>query len=249
VIKQSLSWWAFCRQGVTPEILVREAKRIGYAGFDLVPEEHWGRIIDAGMTVACVSGHQSLADGLNRRENHDRIAGEIEQNLIKAVQNGIPKLVVFSGNRAGSEDGAEATAEVLRRVVPLAEETGVTLILELLNSKKDHRGYEADHTDWGAAVCRQVDSRRVKLLYDIYHMQIMEGDVIATIRTHHDQIAHYHTAGVPGRRDLDTNQELFYPAIMRAIAETGFDGFVGHEFLPRGETIPAMEEAFRVCTV
>jgi hydroxypyruvate isomerase len=125
----------------------------------------------------------------------------------------------------------------------------VTLILELLNSKKDHNGYEADRTWWGVDVCAQVGSPRVKLLYDIYHMQIMEGDVIATVREHHTHFAHYHTAGVPGRRDLDTNQELFYPAIARAIAETGFDGFIGHEFLPKGETIPAMEEAFRACDV
>lgn len=248
-MKQSLSWWAFCRPDMTPETLVLEAKRIGYTGFDLVPEEHWGRVNDAGMTVTCVGGHQSLTDGMNRRANHDRIAGEIEENLIKATQNGIPNLVVFSGNRAGDVDGSEATAEVLRRVVPFAHEVGVTLILELLNSKKDHQGYEADRTSWGAAVCEQVNSARVKLLYDIYHMQIMEGDVITTLRANKEQIAHYHTAGVPGRRDLDDDQELFYPAIVRAIADTGFDGFIGHEFVPKGATIAAMEAAFRACSL
>jgi hydroxypyruvate isomerase len=248
-MKQSLSWWAFCRQGVTPEMLVTEAKRIGYAGFDLVPEEHWGLINDAGLTIACVGGHQSLTDGMNRRENHERIVGQIEENLVKAVQFDIANLVVFSGNRVGDEDGREATAEVLRRLAPSAEDAGVTLILELLNSKKDHKGYEADRTQWGVEVCEQVGSPRVKLLYDIYHMQIMEGNVISTIGAHHAQFAHYHTAGVPGRRDLDTAQELFYPAIARAIADTGFDGFIGHEFLPKGETIPAMEEAFRACKV
>ena len=248
-MKQSLSWWAFCRQGVTPDLLVSEAKRIGYSGFDLVPEEHWQRIKDAGLTIACVSGHQSLTDGLNRRENHDRIAGEIDQNLAKAVQFGIPNLVVFSGTRAGEGDGSDATVEILRRVAPSAENAGVTLIMELLNSKKDHKGYEADRTQWGVDICAQVGSPRVKLLYDIYHMQIMEGDVIATIGAHHAYFAHYHTAGVPGRRDLDTSQELFYPAIMRTITGTNFDGFVGHEFLPKGETITAMEEAFRTCDV
>jgi hydroxypyruvate isomerase len=248
-MKQSLSWWAFCRQGMTPQNLVTEAKRIGYGGFDLVPEEHWGLINDAGMTVACVGGHSSLTDGLNRRENHDRILGQIEQNLEKAVRFGIPNLVVFSGNRNENMDGSEATIDVLRRVSAAAEDAGVTLILELLNSKKDHPNYEADRTLWGVSVCEQVGSPRVKLLYDIYHMQIMEGDVIATIGAHHNQFAHYHTAGVPGRRDLDDVQELQYPAIVRAIADTGFDGFLGHEFLPKGETIPAMEEAFRVCDV
>ena len=249
MMKQSLSWWAFCRQDVTPQMLVTEAKRIGYAGFDLVPEEHWGRVNDAGLTIACVGGHQSLTDGLNRRENHDRIAREIEQNLAKAVGARIPNLVVFSGNRVGNEDGTDATVEVLQRVARAAEDAGVTLILELLNSKKDHPNYEADRAHWGVRVCEQVGSPCVKLLYDIYHMQIMEGDVIATIGAHHAQFAHYHTAGVPGRRDLDEAQELYYPAIVRAIEATGFDGFVGHEFLPKGETIPAMEEAFRICGV
>ncbi len=249
MIKQSLSWWAFCRDDMTPETLVREAKRIGYAGFDLVPAEHWGLVNDAGLTITCVGGHQSLSDGLNRRENHDRVAREIEENIIRAFQNGIPNLVVFTGNRVEGEDGTEATVEVLRRVVPFAEETGVTLILELLNSKKDHRGYEADRTPWGAAVCDMVNSKRVKLLYDIYHMQIMEGDVITTIKAYQDRIAHYHTAGVPGRRDLDETQELYYPAIVTAIAETGFEGFLGHEFLPKGGTVAAMEAAFRLCDV
>ena len=248
-MKQSLSWWAFYRQGVTPQMLVTEAKRIGYAGFDLVPQEHWGLVNDAGLTVTCVGGHSSLTDGLNRRENHDRICREIEENLIKAMQNWIPNLVVFSGNRTGSDDGTDATVEALRRVVPFAEEVGVTLILELLNSKKDHPNYEADRTHWGASICEQVNSKRVKLLYDIYHMQVMEGDVIATVGANHAQIAHYHTAGVPGRRDLDDAQELYYPAIVRAIEATGFDGFLGHEFLPKGDTIPAMEEAFRICNV
>src|SRR5687768_7417556 len=127
-MKQSLSWWAFCRQGMTPERLVAEAKRIGYAGFDLVPEEHWGVVTDAGLIVACVGGHQSLGDGLNRRANHDRITQQIEENLAKAVRVGIPNLVVFSGNRDGDEDGADATAEVLRRVAPMAEDAGVTLV-------------------------------------------------------------------------------------------------------------------------
>jgi hydroxypyruvate isomerase len=249
-MKQTLSWWAFCRQGMTPERLVSEAKRIGYAGFDLVPEEHWPVVADGGMVLACVAGHGTLTDGLNRRANHDRITGEIEASLEKAARWGIPNLVVFSGNRAeGGEDGTDATVEGLRRVAPAAEQAGVTLVLELLNSKKDHPGYEADRTAWGAAVVDAVGSPRVKLLYDIYHMQVMEGDVIATVRANADRIAHYHTAGVPGRKDPDDEQELYYPAVARAIAATGFAGFLGHEFMPKGDILAAMEAAFRTCDV
>jgi len=250
-MKQSFSWWSFCRGGVDPDALVQAAARIGYAGVDLVPEEHWERVRAAGLVIASVGGHQSLTDGLNRPQNHDRIETEIAAKLKQAVEWGIPNLVVFSGNRNGltDDEGAENTAVGLRRVARQAEQAGVTLIMELLNSKVNHADYQADYTAWGVSVCEKVGSPRIKLLYDIYHMQIMEGNVIASLQANAAHIAHYHTAGVPGRRDLDNDQELYYPAICRAIAATGFDGFLAHEFLPKGDPMAALEAAYNVCHI
>src|SRR5579871_1708469 len=223
-IKQSLAWWCFGRS-TSPETLIAEAAKIGYAGVEMCPQELWGKVRDGGLKIVTMGGHQSLSDGLNKRENHDRIEREINANLELAVKWEIPALIVFSGNRNGLADdaGVEITAEGLKRVSKAAEDAGVTLVLELLNSKVDHPDYQCDHTSWGVAVCQAVNSPRVKLLYDIYHMQIMEGDVISCIRGNISHFGHFHTAGVPGRKDLDENQELYYPAIMRAIAETGYD--------------------------
>ena len=248
-IRQAFSWWSFNRAGADPEALLAAATRIGYAAVEMPPEELWPSIRRNGLKIATIGGHQSLADGLNKRENHDRIEREIRAGLAKAVANDIPNLIVFSGNRNGLSDdeGAENTAAGLRRVAPLAEDAGVTLILELLNSKVDHPDYQADHTEWGARVCEAVGSPRVKLLYDIYHMQIMEGDLIRTIRKHSGQIAHYHTAGNPGRKDLDDEQELNYRGIVRGILDTGYTGYLGHEFVPKGDPAAALEAAFRLC--
>ena len=250
-LKQSVSWWCFARAGVAPETLVRASAEIGYAGIELVGEEHWPLIVDHGLTIAAIPGHQSLTDGLNKRENHDRIEKELRDNLGKAVKWGIPNLICFSGNRQGLDDqrGIEITADGLQRVTKAAEDAGVNLVLELLNSKVDHQDYQCDHTSWGVAVCQRVASPRVQLLYDIYHMQIMEGDLIRTIRQEHAHFGHYHTAGNPGRNDLDETQELNYPAIIRAIRDTGYEGFVGQEFIPQGEPLAALRAAFEVCDV
>jgi hydroxypyruvate isomerase len=250
-IMQSVSWWSFMREGMTPEKLVRAAADIGYAAVELVQAEHWQLAKDHGLAIAAVSAHQSLTDGLNKRENHDRIEKEVRANLEQAVKWGIPNLICFSGNRNGLDDatGAQITAEGLRRVAPLAEAAGVTLVMELLNSKVNHQDYQCDKTPWGVEVCRMVGSPRVKLLYDIYHMQIMEGDIIRTIRDNHDYLAHYHTAGNPGRNDLDEDQELYYPAIVRAILATGYDGYLGHEFVPKGDPVAALKAAFDLCNV
>jgi hydroxypyruvate isomerase len=171
--------------------------------------------------------------------------------LRQAADAGVPNVICFSGNRAGlsDEEGLENCARGLERLVPLAEQLGVTLVMELLNSKVDHRDYMCDHTPWGVALVERIGSDRMKLLYDIYHMQIMEGDVIRTIRTHHQHIAHYHTAGVPGRNELDETQELYYPAIVRAIRETGYEGFLGQEFIPRGDPIASLRAAVELCDV
>ena len=250
-LKQSVSWWCFARAGLAPETLVRASAEIGYAGIELVGEEHWPLIVDHGLTIAAIPGHQSLTDGLNKRENHDRIEKELRDNLGKAVKWGIPNLICFSGNRQGLDDeqGIEITAEGLQRVAKAAEDAGVNIVLELLNSKVDHQDYQCDHTSWGVAVCQRVASPRVQLLYDIYHMQIMEGDLIRTIRQEHAHFGHYHTAGNPGRNDLDETQELNYPAIIRAIRDTGYEGFVGQEFIPQGEPLAALRAAFAVCDV
>jgi len=202
------------------------------------------------LTIAIMSGHDSLAVGLNDASQHDRIEAELRASIDIAAKVGIPGVICFSGNRREgvSEDEAIATTVAgLRRIAPYAEKKGVNLNMELLNSKVDHPGYECDHSAWGIAVCEQVDSPNVKLLFDIYHMQIMEGDIIATIRANIRWIGHFHTAGVPGRRDFDDTQELNYGGICRAIAESGYNLYVGHEFKPKSEVYEALRRAFAVC--
>jgi hydroxypyruvate isomerase len=248
-MKQAVAWWCLTPRALTPEQLVRAAAEIGYAGIELAEPEYWPLIRAHGLTIVSTRGHESLTDGLNRRENHDRIEREVLANLKVAAQWGIPVLICFSGNRNGLADdlGAEITAAGLRRVARAAEDADVTLALELLNSKVNHPDYQCDHTAWGLRVCELVGSPRVKLLYDIYHMQVMEGDVMRTIRDHHAAFGHYHTAGNPGRNELDETQELNYRAIVRAIRETGYDGYIGQEFIPRGEPVAALRAAFEVC--
>ena len=250
-IKQSLSWWCFNRDGMEPGRFFKEAKKIGYPAVELLPRELWDTAREAGLVIATHGGHASLTDGLNRPENHERIVDEINQMLEWAVQYQIPNLIVFSGNRKGlsDEEGAVNTAEGLKRVAKAAETKGITLVLELLNSKVDHKDYQCDHTAWGVQVMKMVNSPRVKLLYDIYHMQIMEGDVIRTLRDNIGYIGHIHTAGNPGRHDIDDTQELNYPPIFRAIAESNFDGYVGHEFVPKGESIAAIRAAYKLANV
>ncbi|HWQ12578.1 MAG TPA: TIM barrel protein [Roseiflexaceae bacterium] len=250
-IKQSVAWWCLVPRLMTPEALVRAAAEIGYAAIDLAPQEHWQFIKNHGLAIAAVNGHASIESGLNRREHHERIEREILANLRLAERWGVANLICFSGSRQGvpDEEGAEVTAEGLRRVARAAEDAGVNLALELLNSKVDHPGYQCDHTAWGAKVVELVGSPRVKLLYDIYHMQIMEGDLIRTIRAHHRQICHYHTAGNPGRHEIDDSQEINYPPIVRAIQETGYDGYLAQEFIPRGEPVAALRAAFARCSL
>lgn len=247
-IKQSIAWWCFGSKMPAAD-LIANAARIGYYGVEMAPEELYPQITDGGLKIITTGGHQSLGDGLNRRENHDRIEKEIDKNLALAVKWGIPALIVFSGNRNGLPDaaGLEITAEGLQRVAKSAEDAGVTLVMELLNSKVDHHDYQCDHTNWGVGVCQAVNSPRVKLLYDIYHMQIMEGDIIRTINANIDHIGHFHTAGNPGRHELDDTQELYYPAIVQAIAATDYSGYVGQEFNPIGDPLTALETAYQIC--
>jgi hydroxypyruvate isomerase len=248
-IAQSVSWWCFVPAKLTPEEFVRSVADAGYLALDLVPPEHFSLVTEHGLKIAAVAGHESLTVGLNKRDQHARIEKEIEAKLADAVRYGIPNLICFSGNRDGLGDteGINATAEGLARLAPLAEREGITLILELLNSKIDHPDYQADRTAWGVSVCQKVNSPRVKLLYDIYHMQIMEGDIIRTIESSHPWIAHYHTAGNPGRNDLDDEQELNYSSILRAIRGIGYAGYIAHEFIPKEDARAALERTFEQC--
>jgi hydroxypyruvate isomerase len=228
---------------------------MGYAAV-----EFWDRGVDFeevvetakrhDLVVASMSGHHSLPDGLNKRSNHDRIEAELRESIELAAMHGIQGLICFSGNRQPFQtelEAVEAVADGFRRIAPYAEEKGVNLNLELLNSKVNHPGYQCDHTAWGVAVCERVNSPRVKLLYDIYHMQIMEGDIIRTIRENIRWIGHFHTAGNPGRHDMDDTQELNYRGICRAIAATGYELYVGHEFSPTGDLTEALRAAFELC--
>ena len=249
-IKQSLTFWPISRLAAGADFAQRVAE-MGFVAIEMAPEDRWDAIRAAGLAIPIIGGHQSLTDGLNKRENHERIASELRTNIRKAASNGIPSLILFSGNRNGLPDdqGVTLCAEGIRRVIRDAENEGVTLCMELLNSKVDHHDYQCDHTPWGVQLCEAVGSPRFKLLYDIYHMQIMEGDLIRTIRDHIRYIGHFHTAGNPGRHNLDDTQEIYYPAVMRAIAATDYDGYVGHEFGPQGDPMAALKQAFDACNV
>ncbi|MFO8007205.1 MAG: TIM barrel protein [Candidatus Brocadiia bacterium] len=254
-VKQSLCLPLYEPEGMNRDDFLAELAAIGYAAVELwFRDESLPDLVETarshGLVVASMCGHQSLTEGLNNRADHDRIEAELRESIRIAAEFGIPGLVCFSGNRrphVGEVEAIDAVADGLRRVAPLAEQHGVNLNLELLNSKVDHPGYQCDHTAWGGAVCEKVDSPRVRLLYDIYHMQIMEGDLIRTIRENIQWIGHFHTAGNPGRHDMDDTQELNYAGICRAIAETGYEYYVGHEFNPRGDLVEALRAAFEVC--
>jgi hydroxypyruvate isomerase len=249
VISQSIAWWCYVPEKLSGEQFVRAALDTGYSAIDLVPPDCWSLVSDHGLSISAIAGHQPLEIGLNRVDLHDRLEDEIRSSIENAERLRVPNVICFSGNRNGLDDikGMEATAAGLARVAPYAEQAGVTLVLELLNSKVDHPDYQADHTAWGAQVCQRVSSPRVKLLYDIYHMQIMEGDIIQTIHANHPLIGEYHTAGNPGRHELDESQEINYPPILQTIKETGYRGYIAHEFVPKGDPITALRTAFQQC--
>ncbi|BCM91698.1 2-oxo-tetronate isomerase [Abditibacteriota bacterium] len=246
--KQAVARWAF---GSVPLEAFKEVYALGVTGVEMPPEKEFDQFRDMGFTIVTIGGHQSLGDGLNKVENHTRIQDEIGVTLEKAKKYEIPNLIVFSGNRNGKseQEGAYNTIEGLNLVKKMAEDAGVTLILELLNSKVDHADYQCDHTPWGVQVVSAVDSPRVKLLYDIYHMQIMEGDLIRTIRANIAHIGHFHTAGNPGRNDLDETQEIYYPPIARAINDLGYTGWVGHEYSPKKPALESLKQAFNTFNI
>jgi hydroxypyruvate isomerase len=248
-LKQSVSRWCYGR--IPLDELCAAAKQIGFRSVELLDEKDWHVPARHGLACAMANGFGTIPVGFNRADHHDTLVADAERMIPRAAAASVPNIVCFSGNRAGLSDG-EGIANCIagfKRITPLAERHGVTLCLELLNSKVDHADYQADHTAWGVEVVKGVGSPRLKLLYDIYHMQIMEGDVIATIRANAPHIAHFHTGGVPGRHEIDDTQELNYRRVMQAIADLGFTGYVGQEFVPVRDPLTSMRQSFEICDV
>jgi hydroxypyruvate isomerase len=254
-IKQSICVPMFTSPpaSMTLEDICRAAAEIGFAAVEFWgPGEDFDQQVALakrhGLRVVSFTGHSQSA--LNNRADHDLVEPQLRASIALAARHDIPGVICLSGNRQpdrSREEAIEVTAEGLRRAAPYAEEMGVNLNLEVLNSKVNHKGYDCDHTDWAVAACQLVNSPRVRVLYDIYHMQIMEGDVIRTIQQNIQWIGHFHTAGNPGRRDLDDEQELNYTGICRAIAATAYDLYLGHEFSPKGDPVAALRHAFTLC--
>lgn len=247
-INQSVCKWCYGRMSVAE--LAAAAARMGLKGMDLVGPGDWPVLKEHGLVGTMCPSH-GIGKGLNRRENWDECLASIRSGIDACAEWGFPNVICFSGNREGMDDdeGMRNCAEALKQVAGYAEQKGVTICMELLNSKRDHKDYMCDRTPWGVEMCKLVGSPRVKLLYDIYHMQIDEGDVIATIRQYHEYIGHYHTGGVPGRHEIDETQELYYPAIMKAILDTGFTGWVAHEFIPARDPVASLTAAAKLCDV
>ncbi len=237
---------------MTFEDFCRECHKLGLESVELLGADQWPAVKKAGLTCAMCNGPDSIPYGWNRQEHHDDLLAKFEQAIPQVAAAGFDNIITFSGNRRGrsDEEGLENCVKGLKRLAPIAERHKVTVVMELLNSKRDHKDYMADHTAWGVEVCKRVGSERLKLLYDIYHMQIMEGDVIATIRESYPYIAHYHTGGVPGRNEINETQEINYPAVMKAILATGYKGFVGQEFVPKGpDPLASLKQSVLICDV
>ena len=249
-LKQSVCRWCYA-QIPLPEFCKAVAD-MGLTAIDLLTEAEWPVARDHGLICSMGSGFGgTIGDGLNVKANHDKIVAGLERGIPLAAANKVPNLITFFGNRRGmSDDEAVANCvEGLNRVKTVAEQHGVTVCLELLNSKVDHKDYHGDHTAFGVRVVQAVNSPRVKLLYDIYHMQIMEGDLIRTFREHRDHIAHFHTGGVPGRHELDETQEIQWRSVATAIADMGFTGYFAHEFIPTREPLAMLRNAVALCAV
>jgi hydroxypyruvate isomerase len=250
-VNHSVCRW--CYNSIPLEDLCKAANTIGLTSVELTGPEEWPILKKYGLTSAMPWGAgKGIVDGFNEPQLHDELVKSYEEVIPLAAAAGLTQIICFSGNRKGLDDeqGIKNCAIGLKRIMPIAEKYKVTLSMELLNSKVNHPDYQCDHTAWGVALCEAVGSDRFKLLYDIYHMQIMEGDVIATIRKYHPYISHYHTGGVPGRNEIDETQELHYPAIVKAILETGYKGYVGQEFIPkRDDKIASLKQGVEICDV
>jgi hydroxypyruvate isomerase len=249
-INHSVCRW--CYSKIPLEDLCKAAVSIGIKSIELVGPDEWPVLKKYGLTSALPQGAgKGIEQGFNDPKLHDELVASYEAIFPKLKEAGLTTIICFSGNRRGlsDEQGIENCAMGLQRLMPSAKKYGITVIMELLNSKVDHKDYQCDHTAWGVALCKRIGSDQFKLLYDIYHMQIMEGDIIRTIRASSAYIGHYHTGGNPGRNEIDQSQEINYPAVMRAIAETGFKGYVAQEFIPKRDPLTSLREAVLLCDV
>lgn len=249
-INHSVCRW--CYGKIPLEDLCAFCKRVGIKSVELLGPNDWPTLKRFGLTCAMVSPGVSLTKGFNRLEQHGELIARYEEVIPLAAQAGMKNVICFPGNRGGMDDeqGMRNCAAGIKRLLPLCEEHGVVLVMELLNSKVNHPDYMCDRTAWGVDLCKMIGSEHFKLLYDIYHMQIMEGDLIRTIGANIEYIAHFHTGGNPGRHEIDETQEIYYPAVMRAIVATGFKGFVGQEFVPTSpDPLAALERCVRICDV
>ena len=249
-IHHSVSQW--CYNDIPLEDFAKACKEMGIESIELLGEKDWPAVKRAGLK--CAVGYATdlgIPKGFNRIANHDKLVADFEAMIPKAAEAGIPNLICFSGNREGQDDyeGLLNCAKGIKRITPVAEKYGVTILMELLNSY-GHADYQCDKTSWGAALCEMVGSERLKLLYDIFHMQIMEGNIIETFTKYSKYIGHIHTGGVPGRNEIDETQELNYPAIMRAVVKTGYKGYVGQEFVPaQKDKLESLRRCIRICDV
>ncbi len=251
VVNHSVCRW--CYESIPLEDLCKAAKNIGLSSVELVGPAEWPMLKKYGLTSAMPWGAgMGIPKGFNDPQYHDALIKSYEEVIPQAAAAGFKQIICFSGNRNGLDDeqGIKNCAIGLKKLMPVAEKYKVTVSMELLNSKVNHKDYQCDHTAWGAALVDSVGSDRFKLLYDIYHMQIMEGDVIATIKKYENHISHYHTGGVPGRNEIDETQELNYPAIIKAVYDTGYKGFVAQEFIPKREDkIASLKQGVQICDV
>jgi hydroxypyruvate isomerase len=252
-LKQSVCYWTY-QKWFTLDELCKEAVRIGLKGIDLVTPAQYTTVQKYGLipTMTASTAPNDIPTGLNRVENHDRVLAAIRSDIVAAAAAKVPNVITFSGNRKGLPDaeGLENCVTGLNKIKGVAEEHGVTINLELLNSKVNHKDYQADHSAWGIELVKRVNSPRVRLLFDIYHMQIMEGDIIRTIQNNMEWFGHFHTGGNPGRHEITENDELNYTAIAKAIADKGFTGFFAHEFTPANTPpIKGLEDAYKACIV
>ena len=247
-LKQAATRGCFGKGMPFPE-MCKQAARLGLKGLDLIPAQDWPVLKEHGLISTMAPGSSGIRDGINRVENHAKMLAGMREAIERAAAFNAPNVIVLSGERKGlpDEQGIENSVKFFNQIKAFAEDKNVTLCLELLNSKVNHPDYQCDHTKWGVEVCKRVNSPRVKLLYDIYHMQIMEGDIIRTVKENIQWIGHFHTAGNPGRNDFDDTQELNYAGICKAIADTGYDMYVGHEFVPTGDAVEALRRAFAIC--